>query len=192
MTKFIIPGTVLCSFLFPNYHKVRKSASLSVLSFRSLILIEPAMRSLAVEILSSGAQTTGLSHLNLRHPRRRIDIRKLVDQNQAVLPNPRLCLPPPSNPHLEDRPQTKRLGAKPCHSIIAFMSLVIVGSAVFAVYWTTHANAMGDAFTAASWFVAVGTLVAAVPVARHYPRCKCWKRKRVSSASEEIELGHVG
>lgn len=84
---------------------------------------------------------------------------------------------------------------RPCYMIIAFMLSTILGSGAFAVYWTVHANAMGDAFTAASWFVAVGTFIVAVPVARHYPRCKRWKRSvrthLIGDASDMIELGRV-
>lgn len=56
------------------------------------------------------------------------------------------------------------------------MSLIITGSAAFAMYWTIRTGAIGDGFTAASWLVAVGTLIVAVPVARHYQHCRCWKK----------------
>lgn len=88
------------------------------------------------------------------------------------------------------------ISIRPCYMITVFMFSTILSSGTFAVYWTVHANAMGDAFTAASWFAAVGTLIVAVPVARHYPRCKYWKRNvrthlMIEDTSDMVQLGRV-
>ncbi|KAI1266315.1 hypothetical protein F5Y18DRAFT_383070 [Xylariaceae sp. FL1019] len=64
---------------------------------------------------------------------------------------------------------------RPCY-IMAFIYLVVIlGSGALGVYYWVAKDRMGDGFTAASWFVAVATLVMTFPAALHYPRCRCWQ-----------------
>ena len=62
-----------------------------------------------------------------------------------------------------------------CYLVIAFTTLVIIISATF-----------GVAFTAVSWLVAVGTLISAVPIARHYPPCHCWRKPSIADGMRPI------
>lgn len=55
------------------------------------------------------------------------------------------------------------------------MTLAIIIGATFGVGWTVHFGDLGDAFTAASWLIAVGTLISAMPIARRYPHYRCWR-----------------
>lgn len=68
------------------------------------------------------------------------------------------------------------------------MALTILGSTAFAIYWTVHADAMGDAFTTAGFFVAVVGLVVAVLLNRHSTRCTRWtKVERAENGSKAVE-----
>jgi hypothetical protein len=99
-------------------------------------------------------------------------------------------------PHTLPAKRKTFLRIRPCYLIALFLSLVITGSATFALYWTITTGQMGDGFTAASWFVAVGTLIIAVPLARHYAHCTCWKKvqrpdTQGNLSDENVELGHL-
>ncbi|KAF5572559.1 P-loop containing protein [Fusarium pseudoanthophilum] len=64
---------------------------------------------------------------------------------------------------------------RPCYIICSIMALIVIGSGVLGIYYTVRFDRMGDGFTAASWIVAIGVMTLAGPMARHYPRCSCWR-----------------
>jgi hypothetical protein len=64
--------------------------------------------------------------------------------------------------------------ARPCYLLVALGFLVIGGSLAVSLYYSIAKDRMGDGFTAAGWMTAVGTLILAAPMAKHYPHCKCW------------------
>lgn len=61
-----------------------------------------------------------------------------------------------------------------CLIIIALGFLVIGGSLAVGLYFTIAEDRVGDGFTTSSYILAVGTLVLAAPMAKHYPKCRCW------------------
>ncbi|KAH6967227.1 hypothetical protein EDB82DRAFT_355502 [Fusarium venenatum] len=63
---------------------------------------------------------------------------------------------------------------RPCYVFCFLMFLVIGGSASLGIYYSVRYDKMGDGFTAAGWIVAIGALILAGPLARHYPHCSCW------------------
>jgi hypothetical protein len=63
-----------------------------------------------------------------------------------------------------------------CYVIVALGLVIIGGSLAVGLYYSIARDRMGDGFTTASWMVAVGTLVLAAPMAKHYPHCKCWDK----------------
>jgi len=64
---------------------------------------------------------------------------------------------------------------RPCYLLVTLGFLVIGGSLAVGLYFSIAKDRMGDGFTTAGWMTAVGTLVLAAPMAKHYPHCKCWK-----------------
>lgn len=64
---------------------------------------------------------------------------------------------------------------RPCYFLVALGFLVIGGSLAVGLYYSIAKDRMGDGFTTAGWMTAVGTLILAAPMAKHYPHCKCWK-----------------
>jgi hypothetical protein len=63
-------------------------------------------------------------------------------------------------------------------------------SCFLGVYFTVetkYGHSMGDAFTLASWVVAIGAFVSSGVLARHYPRCKCWERLK-ECGEDSVEL----
>ena len=67
-----------------------------------------------------------------------------------------------------------------CYIFIALGVFVIGGSLAVGLYYSIARDRMGDGFTTAGWMTAVGTMVPAAPVAKHYPHCKCWKTSRTN------------
>jgi hypothetical protein len=63
---------------------------------------------------------------------------------------------------------------RPCFFLVALGFLVIGGSLAVGLYYSIAKDRMGDGFTTAGWMIAVGTLVLAAPMAKHYPHCRCW------------------
>jgi hypothetical protein len=63
---------------------------------------------------------------------------------------------------------------RPCHLLVTLGFLVIGGSLAVGLYYSIAKDRMGDGFTAAGWMTAVGTLILAAPMAKHYPHCRCW------------------
>jgi hypothetical protein len=63
---------------------------------------------------------------------------------------------------------------RPCYLLVTLGFLVIGGSLAIGLYYSIAKVRMGDGFTTAGWMTAVGTLVLAAPMAKHYPHCKCW------------------
>lgn len=45
---------------------------------------------------------------------------------------------------------------------------------------------MGDAFTLASYVIAVGAFISTAILASHYPYCKCWQKKAAEVRGEEL------
>jgi hypothetical protein len=45
------------------------------------------------------------------------------------------------------------------------------------MFYSISENRMGDGFTTAGWMTAAGTLILAVPMAKHYSNCQCWDRR---------------
>lgn len=76
-------------------------------------------------------------------------------------------------------PWCRRIPA--CYLLIAFGVSVIVSSLVVGLYYSIAEDRMGDGFTTAGFMVAVGTLICAAPMARHYPKCRCWDGDEASS-----------
>lgn len=66
-----------------------------------------------------------------------------------------------------------------CFVFIMLGFVVIGGSLAVGLYYSIARNRIGDGFTTAGWMTAVGTLVLAAPMAKHYPHCRCWTRNRV-------------
>jgi hypothetical protein len=65
-----------------------------------------------------------------------------------------------------------------CYFFI-LMGIVVIGSSLaVGVYYSVTKDRMGDGFTTAGWMVAVGTLIMAAPMVKHYPNCKCWESYR--------------
>ena len=62
----------------------------------------------------------------------------------------------------------------PCYLLVALGLLVIGGSLAVGLYYSIAKDRMADGFTTAGWMIAVGTLVLAAPMAKHYPHCRCW------------------
>ena len=57
-------------------------------------------------------------------------------------------------------------------------AIFIALSLFLGVYFTIekrYGYSMGDAFTLASWVIAVGAFISTGVFAIHYPRCKCWE-----------------
>jgi hypothetical protein len=77
---------------------------------------------------------------------------------------------------------------RPCYAFCFLMFLIIGGSASLGIYYSVKYDKMGDGFTAAGWIVAIGTLILAGPLARHYPHCSCWGTKRPLHSHELIHL----
>jgi hypothetical protein len=69
--------------------------------------------------------------------------------------------------------------------------LTIFGSTAFAIYWTVHAHALGDAFTAAGFFVAVIGFIVTVVLNRHSSHCKCWKKIHHVENGQNMELARM-
>jgi hypothetical protein len=67
---------------------------------------------------------------------------------------------------------------RPCYLLVALGFLVIGGSLAVGLYYSIAKDRMGDGFTTAGWMIAVGTLILAAPMAKHYPHCKCWETSR--------------
>lgn len=63
---------------------------------------------------------------------------------------------------------------KVCYLIIGLGLVVIGGSLAVGLFFSISENRMGDGFTTAGWMTAAGTLILAVPMAKHYPNCQCW------------------
>jgi hypothetical protein len=63
---------------------------------------------------------------------------------------------------------------RPCYLLVALGFLVIGGSLAVGLYYSIAKDRMGNGFTTAGWMTAVGTLMLAAPMAKHYPHCKCW------------------
>jgi hypothetical protein len=63
---------------------------------------------------------------------------------------------------------------RPCYLLVTLGLLVIGGSLAIGLYYSIAKDRMGDGFTTAGWMTAVGTLVLAAPMAKHYPHCRCW------------------
>ena len=63
---------------------------------------------------------------------------------------------------------------RPCYLLVTLGFLVIGGSLAVGLYYSIAKDRMGDGFTTAGWMTAVGTLILAAPMAKHYPHCKCW------------------
>lgn len=61
-----------------------------------------------------------------------------------------------------------------CYILVAFGVAVIAGSLAVGLYYSIAQDRMGDGFTTAGFMVAVGTLILAAPMAKHYPKCRCW------------------
>lgn len=61
-----------------------------------------------------------------------------------------------------------------CYILITLGMAVIAGSLAVGLYYSIAQDRMGDGFTTAGFMVAVGTLVLAAPMAKHYPKCRCW------------------
>lgn len=68
-----------------------------------------------------------------------------------------------------------------CYLLVAFGVSVIVSSLAVGLYYSIAEDRMGDGFTTAGFMVAVGTLICAAPMARHYPKCRCWDGEEASS-----------
>ena len=87
----------------------------------------------------------------------------------------------PTSPSDELAPSIRRVSLAgilqripPCFFLVALGFLVIGGSLAVGLYYSIAKDRMGDGFTTAGWMIAVGTLVLAAPMAKHYPHCKCW------------------
>jgi hypothetical protein len=64
---------------------------------------------------------------------------------------------------------------RPCYLLVTLGLAVIGGSLAIGLYYSIAKDRMGDGFTTAGWMTAVGTLILAAPMAKHYPHCKCWE-----------------
>lgn len=61
-----------------------------------------------------------------------------------------------------------------CFILISLGFVIIAGSLAVGLYYTIAEDRVGDGFTTSSYILAVGTLVLAAPMAKHYPQCRCW------------------
>ena len=66
---------------------------------------------------------------------------------------------------------------RPCYLLVTLGFLVIGGSLAVGLYYSIAKDRMGDGFTTAGWMTAVGTLILAAPMAKHYPHCRCWETR---------------
>jgi len=66
---------------------------------------------------------------------------------------------------------------RPCYLLVTLGFLVIGGSLAVGLYYSIAKDRMGDGFTTAGWMTAVGTLILAAPMAKHYPYCRCWETR---------------
>jgi hypothetical protein len=64
---------------------------------------------------------------------------------------------------------------RPCYLLVTLGFLVIGGSLAVGLFYSIAKDRMGDGFTTAGWMTAVGTLILAAPMAKHYPHCRCWE-----------------
>ena len=80
--------------------------------------------------------------------------------------------------HLENEepPVRSRWTSLPvCWILVLIGTMVIGGSLAVGLYYSIAKDNMDGGFTVASWMIAVGTLVLAGPVTKHYPNCRCWE-----------------
>jgi hypothetical protein len=67
--------------------------------------------------------------------------------------------------------------------IVALLMTGFIGLSVFLGLFFTinkeYGYSMGDSFTLAGYVIAVGALITSLLFALHYPRCDCWRSKRV-------------
>ena len=64
-----------------------------------------------------------------------------------------------------------------CYVLISLGVVLIGGSLSVGLYYSIAKDRMGDGFTTAGWMTAVGTLILAAPMAKHYPNCRCWHKR---------------
>jgi hypothetical protein len=64
---------------------------------------------------------------------------------------------------------------RPCYLLVTLGFLVIGGSLAVGLFYSIAKDRMGDGFTTAGWMTAVGTLILAAPMAKHFPHCRCWE-----------------
>jgi hypothetical protein len=73
------------------------------------------------------------------------------------------------------RKPTRLQRIKPCYVMVVLGFLAIGGSLAVGLFYSIAQDRMGDGFTTAGWMVAVSTLMLAAPMAKHYPKCRCWE-----------------
>jgi nucleoside phosphorylase len=81
----------------------------------------------------------------------------------------------PSTPSADAKKLTGLQRIKPCYIMVALGLLAIGGSLAVGLFYSIAQDRMGDGFTTAGWMVAVSTLMLAAPMAKHYPKCRCWE-----------------
>jgi hypothetical protein len=117
--------------------------------------------------------------------RGRREVKEPLSQTDIVIAQHRHQTPPldePSSASHVRSPSIQRFTVanilqhiRPCYLLVALGLLVIGGSLAVGLYFSIAKDRMGDGFTAAGWMTAVGTLILAAPMAKHYPHCKCWE-----------------
>ncbi|KAG8670518.1 hypothetical protein FPOAC2_09880 [Fusarium poae] len=123
-----------------------------------------------------------------RHRHQDVTIRRPESQPSDILQISNEILAPSVSPESTSSPASFFI-SRPCYVLCFLMFLVIGGSASLGIYYSVRYDKMGDGFTAAGRIVAIGTLVLAGPLARHYPHCSCWGTEKPYYAYELRRMG---
>lgn len=125
-----------------------------------------------------------------------LDLPNRSIQNTAVVLQPSSAnaypLPARSLTWLALGKSLKHKRPRGCLLIITFFATFVAVSLFFGILFTIrkeYGYSLGDAFTLASYIVAIGAFTSTAMVAYHYPHCRCWGKAEGNNDSG-TELQH--